>query len=73
MTTTQTQIDSIYTLIAQKHLRIDTLETRHSDRLDFHDVAVWCIRDALEAAFKAGVEVGMNVSRPSEQEIASAD
>jgi hypothetical protein len=27
----------------------------------------------LEAAFKAGVEVGMNVSRPSEQEIASGD
>jgi len=68
-----TQIENIYALIAQKHLRIDTLETRHSDRLDFHDVAVWSLRDALEAAFKAGVEVGMNVSRPSEQEIASAD
>jgi hypothetical protein len=67
------QIDNIFTLIAQKNLRIETLETRHSDRLDFHDVAVWSIRDALEAAFKAGVEVGMNVSRPSEQEIASAD
>jgi hypothetical protein len=67
------QIDTIFTLIAQKHLRIDTLETRHSDRLDFHDVAVWSVRDALEAAFKAGVEVGMNVSRPSEQDIASAD
>lgn len=67
------QIDTLYTLIAQKHLRIDTLETRHSDRLDFHDVAVWSIRDALEAAFKAGVEVGMSVSRPTEQEIANAD
>ena len=67
------QIDTIFTLIAQKHLRIDTLETRHSDRLDFHDVAVWSIHDALEAAFKAGVEVGMNVSRPSEQEIASGN
>jgi hypothetical protein len=68
-----TQIENIYALIAQKHLHIETLETRHSDRLDFHDVAVWSLRDALEAAFKAGVEVGMNVSRPSEQEIASAD
>ncbi len=64
------QIDTLFTLIAQKHLHIDTLETGNSDRLDFHDVAVWIIRDALEAAFKAGVEVGMNVSRPSEQEIA---
>jgi hypothetical protein len=67
------QIDTIFTLIAQKHLHIDTLETRNSDRFDFHDVAVWSIRDALEAAFKAGVEVGMNVSRPSEQEIASGN
>ena len=50
------QIDTILTLIAQKHLGIDTLQTRHSDSLDFHDTAVWCIRDALEAAFKAGIE-----------------
>ena len=45
------QIDTILTLIAQKHLGIDTLQTRHADSLDFHDTAVWCIRDALEAAF----------------------
>ena len=68
-----TQIDSIFALIAKKHLHIETLETRHSDRLDFHDVAVWSVRDALAAAFKAGVEVGKNVSRPSEQEIASGN
>ena len=43
------QIDTILTLIAQKHLGIDTLQTRHADSLDFHDTAVWCIRDALEA------------------------
>ena len=30
--------------IARIHLNIDTLETRYSDRLDFHDCAVWCIR-----------------------------
>ena len=40
--------------IAVKHLRLDTLETRNSDGLDFHDVAVWSIRAALEAAFVAG-------------------
>ena len=34
---------------------IQTLETQNSDRLDFHDVAVWAIRAALEAAFAAGV------------------
>ena len=53
------QIDTILTLIAQKHLSIETLETRRSDRLDFHDTAVWCLKDALEAAFQAGVEHAM--------------
>ena len=40
--------------IAAKHFRPETLETRNSDGLDFHDVAVWSIRAALEAAFAAG-------------------
>ncbi len=50
------QIDTILTLIAQKHLGIETLQTRNADSLDFHDTAVWCLKDALEAAFQAGVE-----------------
>jgi len=64
-------IDQILALIAQKHLGIETLETRKSDRLDFHDTAVWCIRDALEAAFKAGVELGASMPKPTESEIAN--
>ena len=64
------QIDIILTLIAQKHLGIDTLQTRHADSLDFHDTAVWCIRDALEAAFKAGIEVGVALPAPTEADIA---
>jgi len=52
------QIEQLLTQIAQQHLHIETLETRKSDSLDFHDVAVWCLRDALEAAFNAGVEQG---------------
>ncbi|MDO8892341.1 MAG: hypothetical protein Q7V00_10885 [Sulfurimicrobium sp.] len=67
------QIDTLLTLIAQKHLGIETLETRKSDRLDFHDTAVWCIRDALEAAFKAGVELGVSMPQARESEIASDD
>ena len=63
------QIDTILTLIAQKHLGIDTLQTRHTDSLDFHDTAVWCIRDALEAAFKAGVELGASSPKATEAEI----
>ena len=40
--------------IAKAHAFIDTLETRNSDGLDFHDVAVWSIKAALEAAYEAG-------------------
>jgi hypothetical protein len=42
--------------IALKHLHVATLETRRSDRLDFHDCSVWGIKAALEAAFAAGAE-----------------
>ena len=41
--------------IALKYLDIATLETQHSDRLDFHEVSVWEIKEALKAAYYAGV------------------
>ncbi len=48
--------DALLLEIAAKHFHtIETLEIRNSDRLDFHDVAVWAIRAALEAAYAAGV------------------
>lgn len=65
------QLDTILTLIAEKHLDIETLETRHSDRLDFHDVAVWRIKEALHAAFMAGCEGGLQTPKASEAEIAA--
>lgn len=40
--------------IAAKHFFLETLETRRSDSLDFHDVAIWAIRAALEDAYEAG-------------------
>ena len=40
--------------IAAKHLGIETLATRKSDSLDFHEVSVWSLKSALEAAFEAG-------------------
>ncbi|MDO3518728.1 DUF6900 domain-containing protein [Ralstonia pseudosolanacearum] len=60
------------TQIAERHLRIETLETRNWDRLDFHEVGVWCLRDALEAAFQAGVEQGRKESKPNPSEKAGA-
>ena len=46
--------DALIFDIAQRRFFIETLENRNRDRLDFHDVAVWAIRDALEEAFEAG-------------------
>lgn len=40
--------------IAKRRFSLETLETQNSDHLDFHDVAVWAIRAALEEAFEAG-------------------
>src|SRR5262249_46038203 len=48
------QIDDLLTALAREHLRIETLETRRSNSLDFHDVAVWGLKDALHAAYQAG-------------------
>ena len=56
-------IEQLLTQIAQTKLGIESLETRQSDSLDFHDVAVWCLRDALEAAFNAGVEQGRKAAK----------
>ena len=50
----KTPSEALLLEIATKHFRLETLETRNSDRLDFHDVAVWSIRATLEAAFAAG-------------------
>jgi hypothetical protein len=40
--------------IAQRVLSIPTLHARHSDDLDFHEVSVWALRVALDAAYEAG-------------------
>ena len=42
--------------IAEDVLKIKTLETRNSDGLDFYDLSVWSIKDALEEAYKAGTQ-----------------
>ena len=46
--------DALLLDIAERHLFLETLETRNADSLDFHEHAVWAIRSALEAAFEAG-------------------
>ena len=40
--------------IAREILRLETLEQRKSDSLDFHDLYISQIKRALEAAYLAG-------------------
>jgi hypothetical protein len=61
MTENQELLNKILTGIAQKNLNINTLETQKSDSLDFHDVAVWQIREALQDAFLAGMKTAMTL------------
>ena len=48
--------DQALSEIATQILDLETLDTRKSDRLDFHELAVWQIKKALEAAYVAGRE-----------------
>ncbi|RSZ35064.1 MULTISPECIES: hypothetical protein [unclassified Variovorax] len=51
---------TLFLAIAKKHFRIETLETRNRDALDFHEVSVWGIQAALQAAFDAGRQAAKN-------------
>jgi hypothetical protein len=44
--------------IAFRNFGLETLETRNNDNLDFHDLAVWSIKDALEEAYQLGLAAG---------------
>ena len=56
--------------IAQTLLGLETLNTRNSDRLDFHDVAVWNIKAALQAAFEAGHQAGKKPRQTQQKRVA---
>lgn len=47
-------LETLLQQIALDHLFIETLETRKSDRMDFHEVSVWGVKSALMAAYEAG-------------------
>ncbi len=53
--TNQTASADLLAGIAEKHLFIETLEECKSDSLDFHEVSVWGVQAALEAAYAAGL------------------
>ena len=56
------QLDQLLARIALDHLFIETLATRNSDSLDFHDVSVWGVKSALVAAYQAGLAAGQSTA-----------
>ena len=49
-----TSLDAILGEIARHQFRVNTLERRGRDQLDFHSLGVWTLRDGLAAAYEAG-------------------
>ena len=51
------KVEQLLESIAIKHITtIETLSQCMSDGLDFHEIAVWELKAAIEAAYKAGQE-----------------
>jgi uncharacterized protein DUF6900 len=48
--------------IARRLLCLPTLDARNSDRLDFHELSVGQIRQALEAAWDAGFKAATDLT-----------
>jgi len=65
---TTTKRDQQLEAIAKTILDIPTLEARNSDRLDFHEVAVWQVRKALRKAYMAGYEAAVTDLDPERVE-----
>lgn len=50
----EVKVDTELASVARRILDIPTLETRKSDALDFHQVAVWQLLAALRLAYRMG-------------------
>ena len=63
------EIELLLESIALDHLFIETLQTRHRDSLDFHDVSVWGVKSALQAAFDAGLRAAGGAPKQTVQRV----
>lgn len=61
---TPKQKQALFTKIARDKMKIETLEERHSDSLDFPEVSVHEVRKGLEAAYEIGFAHGYKSARP---------
>jgi len=51
-------MDEALEQIAKTILGLETLETRNSDSLDFHEMSVWQLKSALKTAYALGQAAG---------------
>jgi hypothetical protein len=65
--------DNALNRIAREVLSLETLESRKMDSLDFHEHAVWSIKDALERAYEAGREAAERNARSTQADDALAE
>jgi len=49
--------------IGKQTLGLPTMKTRNSDGLDFHDLSVWQIREALNQAYDDGYDAGSDAAK----------
>ena len=63
---------SLLEQIARQHLLVQTLRTQHADRLDFHEVSVWGIEAALQAAFAAGQQAAASQPQAEQKDSKTA-
>ena len=66
-------VDAQVSDIAKKVLKIGSLVTQNSDDLDFHDVSVWAIKEALIKAYHLGAGSQVEESAPEQLEEKSFD
>jgi len=61
----QRKRDATLLTIARERMLMKDLTTTKSSA-DFHETAVWCVKDALEAAYAAGLEAGVAKATPND-------
>jgi len=61
----QRKRDAALLTIARERMLMKDLTTTKSSA-DFHETAVWCVKDALEAAYAAGLEAGVAKATPND-------
>ncbi|MCA3393868.1 MAG: hypothetical protein INF47_16775 [Roseomonas sp.] len=67
--TDTTDTAQLFLEIAKRNMpSVETLETRNRDALDFHDVAVWSIRQALAEAYAEPPRVCRRLQLPNRME-----